>query len=153
MWPYIPLLYILGLMFHLVIALPIPGVRLYVLRPVESFRCDTLYWYHSFGRVRGWPSIIPNVPDVLIFDWQRPLQATGCFTGDVLWVLEYGYPATCRYVTAVRLNPLVACHGKAQAMLRAFVLALHMVSLPTRVLQRNYQVSMLHLQMSHWAAT
>lgn len=152
MWPYIPFLYALGLKFHMFVAIPIPGMPLYIFHPVASLRCDVLYWYHTLDRVKGWPSSLPNVPDVLLYDWHGPLQARGCYTGDVLWIMEYGYPENTRCITAVRLNPLVACHGTAQAMLRAFMLALHMVSLPTKVMHRNYQVSMQQVQLRHWSA-
>ena len=151
LWPHLPLLYITGLRFQRHVAAPIPSRDVHVFAPVASLICSRLYWYHPRGECPPhWPTVVPNIPDTLVFDWELQLAPIGIFAGQVLWVIEYGLPERLRFITCIQMDPLLGGYAGALALRTAFLVTPKMLGLPSRTLHQHFRVAMLPPSQAQW---
>ena len=110
-----------------------------------------MYWYHALDLCpRHWPSALPNGPSTLIFDRGKKLSPWGMFVGQVMWVLEYGYPEQLRYISCLQLDPMLGGYAEALALRSGYLVALNMLGLPCHSVHQHYRVAMLPPSQAQW---
>ena len=85
-----------------------------------------------------WPTVLPNIPDTLVFDWDLQLASQGICTGQIMWVIEYGFPEQVLFITSVQLDPLLGGYAGALDLRTAFLVALSMLGLPSRSVHQHF---------------